>query len=277
MLPLENHSPQGEARISASTVESLLSLHSTISGEIELLKIGTAAVPVLRQFLFTRVPSGIYQPRCSAVHVLTTLHANVALRDYLTSVSDASDPIERMGDEAVVNEAARALAKSGEPWVFDFLLDLSSRRVSPGIVDALGTFDRTEIIPILVAALEEDDTWVYSATALRRLGVKAHAALVHAASTARPSAANESQSSIRKRRRALDVLANSNLSLDHSMALSKLVEEQDPRIAFLVCKICLQTPGLECRVRAVQRLGELRTNADWILAKDIDHCLEKRR
>lgn len=277
MLPYADRNSKEEMQISAKTIESLLSLHSGISGEIALLKCGAPAVPALREFLFTRVPSGIYQPRRSAIHVLSALHASTVLRDYLMSLADASDPIERMGDEAVANEAARALAKSGEPWVFDLLLELALRRRSPGIIDALGAFDRGEMIPILVAALEEDDAWIYSATALQRLGVKAHAELVRAAAIAQPSAVDESPSSIRRRRRALDVLANATLSPDHSLALSKLIDDGDPRIAFLACKICLQISGANNSGHAVQRLRELRRDADWILAKDIDHCLEGHR
>jgi hypothetical protein len=261
--------------ISEKTIECLLNLHSAASGEITLIRAGPSASPALREFLFARVPNGIYQPRCSAIHVLMALGANEILRDYLLTSPVATDPVERMGDEAVINAAARALSKVREPWVFDFLRDLAKHRISPGLVDALGAFDRKEAIPIFIASLGEDDAWIYGAHALQRLGTIAQDALIDAASAPQPSPSNESQSSVRKRRRSLEVLASAGTSLDHRWAtLSKLIDDCDSRVAVLTCKIGLRMVAMREKEHLIRRLQQLREGADWVLVMDIDHCLE---
>jgi len=264
----------GQAEISEKTVETLLSLHSVASGEIRLMRMGKAAIPALRSFLFRREPSGIYQPRCAAVNVLLTLGAYAPLRDYLLHESGATDPVELMGDEAVINAAARALSRVRKQWVFQLLLDLARSRSSAGIVEALASFDRVEAIPVLLTALAEDDSGPVAQKALARLDAAAYDPLITTALAPLPSARDESETSLRRRWRALEVLAEAQLSTKQGRPLSVITADCNPRLAYLACKISLHFAEDKERDRLVTRLNELAAHADWILAMEIEHCLQ---
>jgi hypothetical protein len=103
---------------------------------------GPSVIPAVRAFLFRRERSGIYQPRRWAVDVLAALHAYGVLEDYLKRPRIAADPVERAGDEAVANAAARALSRVREEWVFRLMLDLAEWHLTSGVVEALGSFNR---------------------------------------------------------------------------------------------------------------------------------------
>ena len=66
------------------------------------------------------------------------------------------------------------------------------------VVEALGAFDRHEALPYLIEALAEDDCRIIAENSLRRLGIAARPALLQAALTRRPSAINESETSLRQ-------------------------------------------------------------------------------
>jgi hypothetical protein len=100
---------------------------------------GPAVIPAVRAFLFQRERSGIYQPRRWAVDVLAALHAYGVLEDYLKRPRIATDPVERAGDEAVANAAARALSTVRKEWVFRLMLDLAEWYLTSGVVEALGS------------------------------------------------------------------------------------------------------------------------------------------
>lgn len=107
--------------------------------------------------LFERDPSDLFEVRCRAAYALAALGAHKVLLEFLRLPHDASDPVERLGDDAVINAAARAVAKWREEHIFRLLLALAKRRILPGVIAALGSFSRPEAIPCLVDALAEDE------------------------------------------------------------------------------------------------------------------------
>lgn len=105
----------------------------------------TLARQALRALLFEREPSGLYQPRCLAVRALAALEAYDVLVDYLNAAPrEAADPVERVGEDAVINAAARALAGLHEARIFELLMSLAETRLLPGAIGALGRFGRVE-------------------------------------------------------------------------------------------------------------------------------------
>lgn len=166
----------------------LRSLKDGDLGVIEIVACGSRAVPVLRALLFEREPSGLYQTRCRAVQALAALRANETLIDFLSAPSDIADPVERIGEDAVINAAALAVAAGlGEERVFQLLMSLADNRLLPGVVGALGMFERVEALPFLVEALAEDESRPTAETALRRLGAKARQSLLVVATRRPPS------------------------------------------------------------------------------------------
>jgi len=100
--------------------------------------------------LFEREPSGLYEVRRRAVDALSALGAHDVLMDFLRTYHDVTDPIERLGEDAVINAVALALAPAQEPSVFRLLLSILRRRKLAGVVEAGGAFRRPEAIPYLV-------------------------------------------------------------------------------------------------------------------------------
>jgi hypothetical protein len=278
MMPGDNNQITGAlARDKEGAVARLLSLHDGDTGAMALMLAGPSVIPSVRAFLFERERSGIYQPRCWAVDVLAALHAYDALGDYLKRARVATDPVERAGDEAVANAAARALSKLREEWVFDLMLDLVRRETTAGVVEALGAFDRPDAIPHLIDALAEDDCRSIAEGALQRLGSAAVPALIQAALTPRPSPASESETSLRQRRSALGLIAQTTPSQQHWQSIRELVVDQDARVAVRACELCpADAPSDDKRV-VMWRLNELLPSADWVLAMEIKRCLDAYR
>ena len=138
---------EGSERLRAA-IDKLKSLHDGVRGVIEIVACGRQAVPALRALLFEREPSGLYQPRCLAVRALAVLEAYDVLVEYLNAPRAIADPVERVGEDAVINAAARALAGLHEARIFELLMSLAETRPLPGVVGALGRFGRTRGDPI---------------------------------------------------------------------------------------------------------------------------------
>ncbi len=88
-------------------------LKSLREGDLAVLDVtacGPAAIPSLRAMLFEHDPSGLYETRRRAVSALAALRAYGVLLEFIGLHGDAADPVERLGDDAVVNAAAMALA-----------------------------------------------------------------------------------------------------------------------------------------------------------------------
>ena len=252
----------------------LRSLKDGDLGVIEIVACGSRAVPVLRALLFEREPSGLYQTRCRAVQALAALRANETLIDFLSAPSDIADPVERIGEDAVINAAALAVAAGlGEERVFQLLMSLADNRLLPGVVGALGMFERVEALPFLVEALAEDESRPTAETALRRLGAKARQSLLVVATRRPPSQDRESESSLRQRRSALQLLLDIGIRPETWPVLRHLPREQDAKIAMLACEICLASGATSEKRTAVRRLLNLLSSANFMLSEEIERCL----
>ncbi len=187
-------------------IRRIRSLHEGDLGVVDVVAFGPAAVPRLRALLFEREPSGLFATRCRVVEALAALGARDVLVDFLATHRDAADPVERLGDDALVNATARALARFRDEAVFRLLLELAERRLQPGVVAALASFERKETIPYLIAALAEDECRRLAEAGLERLGPAAHDALAAMASAVVPPD-QDSPSRMRQRHSALGLLA----------------------------------------------------------------------
>jgi hypothetical protein len=148
---------------------------------VDAVACGRRAIPALRTLLFEREPSGIYQPRCWAARALSILSAYDVLFEFLSAPHAARDPVERAGDDAVINAAARCLSAMREEPVFQIILSLAERRYWPGVVGSLATSHREEAIPYLVGSLAEDDCRLLAEPALAAFGPAARPALLDSA------------------------------------------------------------------------------------------------
>lgn len=195
------------------------------------------------------------------------------LIEYLSHERVASDPVERLGDDAVTNAAARALANLQEQQVFPLLMRLAGRPCLTGVIYALGAFRRAEAIPLLIDALEDDASRHTAEAALKRAGPAARQALVACANRREPSLHHESESSLRRRRSALKLLAEVGAPRGAWRGVRPLTQDQDVRVSVLACKICLRHGTKAERTAAIRRLTSFLPAVDWMLRAEIEDYL----
>jgi hypothetical protein len=263
---------EGSERL-REAIGKLKSLHNGDRGVIEIAVCGRRALPALRALLFEREPSGLYQPRCLAAKALVALKAYDVLIEYLNAPRAIADPIERVGEDAVINAAARALAGLHEARMFEVLMSRAETRLLPGVIGALGRFGKVEAIPYLAEALEEDESRPAAEAALRNFGSSARQTLLVVATQRSPPVGRESESSLRRRRSALQLLTEIGIRPETWPLLRNLTLDQDAKIAVLACKICLAGAMKPEKDAAIRRLIDLLPSVDFALTHEIEQCL----
>lgn len=254
-------------------INKLKSLHDGDIGVVEVIARGKPAIPALRTLLFEREPSGLFQTRCRVIEALAKLGVSEVLFDYLSTERVAGDPVERLGDDAVINAAAQALARIREERVFQLLLRLAQRPCLTGVIGALGSFTRTEAIPSLINALEDDASRQAAETALKRMGRPVRPALASSAKLRLPTPEHESESSLRRRRSALRLLREIGISQKTWPGLRGLMHDADAQVSLLACRLCLVSAPATEKGNAVHRLISSLSDADWMLRDEIEACL----
>lgn len=256
-------------------VQSLNSLHEGELGIDMLVACGERAIGPLRRFLLYGKPSGIFVPKQRAVKALAELGAKQVLLDYLEFDEPIPDPVAAHGEEAVKNTAARALAAWRTEDVYQALLRTLQRRRLLGVIEALGGFPgRSEAVPGLMAALEDDFCRSSAEDVLRNLGDVAHFALIDAARTPSPSGACETPSSRSRRRAALRLLESLRLWVEDWRKLAALLHDGDPEIAARAAAIALNLADRPNQELAVKKMIEILPAADWLLQGEVEGWLE---
>jgi HEAT repeat protein len=255
-----------------SAFARLRSTHDEL-GVLDVIALGERAIPALRTVLFEGERSGLYQTRCRAVQALSALGAHDTLIEFLEHERPIGDPIERVGEDAVINAAALALARIRTRRVFELLLRLARRPALTGVIGALGNFESSEAIQALMNALEEDASRLTAESALRKLGVLARAALLSTVDLKVPTADSESESSARRRRAALRLLAEMDTSPDAWRDLRHLMHDKDARVAAFASEITLARSSAAEQRDAILRLIELLSQEDWVMREEIENSL----
>jgi hypothetical protein len=254
-------------------ISKLKSLSEAGSGIVEALACGRSAIPALRALLFEREPSGLFQTRCRAVDALAALNAHEVLVEYLATERATTDPVERLGDDAVINYAAWSVARTRDESVFALLLQLAQRPSLNGVIGALGTFERAEAIPFLINALEEDGSRNVAEFMLRRIGSNARMALLGSAQRALPARGRESESSRRRRRSSLSLLAEAGLGVEALPLVRPMMWDDDAKIAVLACKLWILHAPVSEQAAAFDRLAALLPFLDWMIREEIETIL----
>ena len=254
-------------------IAKMRSLHDSDLGVLAVVECGDRAIPALRGIVLEREPSGLYQVRCGAVQALAALGAYDVLIEYLETERAIVDPVERIGEDAVVNAAALVLAGMRDSRVFELLIRLAQRPALTGVIGALGAFESIEALPALIGALEEDASRATAETALRKLGGSARAALLHTVNERLPSDERESESSTRRRRSALILLAKMNKPPMAWRDVRHLMLDRDAKVSAIACEIGLAQAAESERPAVIRRFIELLGADDWMLREEIETCL----
>lgn len=262
-----------QSRRVEQAIATLKSFRNGDFGIACVIACGDQAIPALRAVLFQRERSGLYQARCRAIEALAALGAHDVLIEFLEAKRSIADPIEQLGEDAVINAAALALANVRDRPVFELLQRLAQRPSLTGVIGALGAFGRAEAIPALVAALAEDASRLTAESALRKLGRPACAALIAVATARPPHGERESETRTRQRRSALRLVAEIGIPRGAWRSLRPLVRDTDAKIAVLACELCFRrAPAAQWRGCADRLIGLL-AQGDWMLRQEIEDCL----
>lgn len=259
----------------------LRALAHTDRGVLEAIACGAVAVSPLRALLFAPEPSGLFVPRCAAVEALAALGAEDVLIDFLAASHQIADPVSRVGTEAVMDCAARALTPSENPRLPALLRHLAETRLLPGAIEWLGAHGRIEALPCLIRALGDDVAFPSAIMALHSLGAGALPALWHAALDPSPDRDHETDTSRRRRRAALAVLRDIGADADAdggaapAGALQRLADDRDSGIS--TAALCWQLdadPAADRHAVALRLVAALDRN-DIAGQYDIESCLER--
>jgi hypothetical protein len=254
-------------------LERLKSLHDGDLGVVDITACGSRAIPALRAFLLEGESSGIYHPRCRAAEALAALGAHDVLIEFLNSPRSVADPVNRTGEEAVINAAARALVGVDDERIFPLLLDLAKCQPLAGVIDALGSHRRSEAIPCLISALSEDYSRRAAEAALLRLGSRARPALLRAATRPVPSAEWETPSSRRARRSAVQLLARIGIPLRQRARFRDLMQDSDAEVAVHACRAYLASASKDEKSDIIHRLIALIPSLGWLLCEEVEECI----
>lgn len=278
-LWLETRGSQAFRDLSEEEIEALVqSLNSLHEGELGidmLVACGERAIPLLRRFLLEGSPSGIFIPRQRAVRALAELGAKEVLLEYVCQERLIADPVAVHGEEAVKNTAARALSAWPTEEVYQVLRNSLHHHRLVGAIETLGEFRRPEVVPELVAALEDDFCRSSAEDALRKLGETPHSALINAARSPEPSGTRETPSSRSRRRSVLRLLESLRLLAEDWPQIAALLYDRDPEIAARAGAVALAVGNLSNQQLAIKRLIELLGTSNWLLQGEIQEWLEK--
>lgn len=255
-------------------LERLVSLQDGDLGVLAVVAFGAAAVAPLQKLLFAREPSGLYQPRCRVVDALAALGARDVLRAFVQTDRDFADPVEVAGEEAVLNAALRALRGEQDDAFFQRVLTLAATKRIAGAIELLGGFRRPEALPCLVAALADDVVRPTAEGAIRRYGRAAVPALVAGATERIVQDGAETESSRRRRRAALDLLAETGGTADLTRAQRALwLTDDDPAIVLAGSRLVMADGTRPERQDAARRLLAVLPSVNWPLRSSIERFL----
>ncbi len=254
-------------------VEGLDSLLEGDLGVATLVACGERAIPPLRHFLLHGRPSTVFAGRQRAVMALSELGAFSVLLEYLTAPKSIEDPTLRYSEEAIENTAARELAKWRTDEVFAALLQILRQRALPGAIEAIGTFERCESIPIMISALEDDVSRPAAKDALQRLRSLALPSLIETVRSPEPSANRESPSSLLRRRSALQILREGPLTGADWKPMRFLLYEPDGPLRTFASGMALRLGNDSDQQRAVVVAIDALGSRDWTVIAEAEETL----
>jgi hypothetical protein len=254
----------------------LACLQSLVDGQCaieELSACGPAAIPPLREFLLSGRITSVPQPRIWAVEALALLGARDVLIEYLQAPARFVDSQLQFAEDAVRNTAGRRLSAWRDNQTFEILLGLCRKRNLPGLIEALAGFERSDAIPCLDRALEDDMCRMAAEEGLRSLGPVARSALLVSAVTPLPNAEEETPSSLCRRRSVLGLLAEIGIERPSWAELRPLLAERDPELLARLAQIASYVADPSDRASAAAGLVGALGRLPWFVWEEAEEAL----
>ncbi|MDD2862263.1 MAG: hypothetical protein PHI71_14520 [Acidiphilium sp.] len=259
--------------------ETLMSLYEGDMGVFAVKALGPSSIPRLRDLLFSRDRSGIFQPRCRVVEALSILGATDVLRTFLADPPLHSNPVEHAGDVAVINAAARALPINPDDDIdFDLLLGLVQTEALAGPIEQLGRFRRPEILSLLIDALGDDIARPAAGKALMDFGIDAVPALIasmpilgNARAASTPTARRRTLAGLTVIHKMIPKITKPEIAFEY-LHLLHLLESRDLEVKAKVGVIILDAEkiffnvmvgGIPAKEYAIKMLADLIPKLPW--------------
>lgn len=244
---------------------------------LALLAKGDAAVPALTEFLSKSKPSSLPEARLLAVEGLSILKGPKALETLIVvaskRLSDISDPVIRLAEEAVASRAAGALAEfSQTPRVVDTLLVLLRGKPLIGVAEAFLKLKEVRAVPGLIAWLEEDFVAGPARQAIIACGDVSLPALRASLRYKEIRNGSEIGTSQRRRARILDILCELARSEDID-DLEILLEDPVEGVRGNAVRLFLEKGRVELQIRAFRVGIEFLDSSDKSVRAECEELL----
>lgn len=268
--------PPTSAIVPGDLIAQLSNLQEGRSAVLQVVALGTAALPALANELLQGRPQSISEPRCRVVDALARLGAHDVLLDYLNGYETINDPQLRFSEDAVLSAAARSLKFDFSAEIYLALRRVGERRSTPGVLEALSLYRRQDCLHLFLSALEDDISRFAAMDGLRCYGDRAKGRLMTEALRAEPESPDlENASSLHRRRSCLRLLRELTLSSAECEQLLCLQTHRDPELAYEACAILAKSSCTKCQRAAVERLQTLLPRVDWTMRDEVLNVLKQ--
>jgi hypothetical protein len=145
------------------------------------------------------------------------------------NVDLAADPVVLFAEDAVRSAVAHELLRWREDEVFYALLKAAKQRTTPGLIESLGEFCRSESIPVLFETLEDDLCRNAAFPALLKTPEKSrHYAILSLRGETAASLVGAAAS--RRRRATAELFRKLGIAQEDWQDVARLLEDEDPTV-----------------------------------------------
>jgi hypothetical protein len=268
------------AGMSDAQIEHLIAaLDSLMDGELAvtmLVACGQRAVPYLEHFLLVGPPRTIALPRCRAVHALGELGAYSALISYFCEYELPRDAAVLFAEDGVRSAVARELLRWKSDEVFHVLLDAARQRATGGLVLALGEFHRSESVPLLFDALEDDLCCEEAKDGLRKVSEIARPYAILSIRGSTDTRLN-GPSALRRLRATLQLLGEFGVSPEEWQDLRHFLLEKDADVVIATASIGSLIGLDNDRPQILQALFRISDHLNWVQEDQITRLFDTHR
>jgi hypothetical protein len=230
----------------------------------------------LEEFLLQGKARTIAVPRCRAARALGGLQARQTLLSYFAKVNLPADPVVLFAEDAVRSAVAHELLRWREDEVFYTLLKAATQRATVGLIESLGEFRRSEAIPVLFEALEDDLCRNAAFAALSETPEESrHYAILSLRGGAGASLVGAAAS--RRRRATAELFRKLGISRGDWQDVAQLLDDEDPTVI-----ICAATVGFHVAPQAefpaiVSALFRVAHKLNWLQEDEVVHLLDEHK
>lgn len=260
MTEAESH--PGSARLD-ELVGDLESIANGDGAMYALVAAGQEAVPFIESYLVRGKPRSLSEGRVRAVKALGLLRALPSLLLYLDSYQSPADAVVLFAEDAVRSAAANELIGWKTDEVYGALVKAAAARATPGLIKAIGEFERPSSMRLLFSAFEDDICRDEAINAVRRLPAEgcAYALAYLHGRTDLPIAGPRA---LRRVRTTLDLLYEWTLPDSEWPWIKPFVESADPSTALRAIALGIEHSSEEELPLLFARLLDISDRLNWL-------------